>query len=343
MAYIVKSSERLRPSAADTETKALLYLMNFREDSDEIHYFVVDFFNDLTGMSKMSDKLWDLQSKGGKKPSPRVIGSELVTLYKNFVSEFKFDKYIIFMGGVSNTLRIDNSLTRFTISNIKETALAKLREGLLEECKNKTYVADEDITEKGLDEFLEKVYFVIDCESKADYVKKIIKLNPMMIPGEETLVAIFNEIRDTQAGKKNIGVVEGLTLEAPDDALNYGRHLTTTEIRLLVINRILNQNVIGSNVPRSFIDIYMNFPEEKRKSMLEDCQLDLSRALFNTNCQEDFWRLFENIYNIIIANPSDNVNKLYRRIDKTIVVRFMDFDTLSLKYFISVIKDGVEL
>lgn len=43
MSYIVKSSERLRPSAADTETKALLYLMNFRKDSDEIFFFVVDF------------------------------------------------------------------------------------------------------------------------------------------------------------------------------------------------------------------------------------------------------------------------------------------------------------
>lgn len=37
MAYTVKSSERLRPSAADTETMALLYLMNFREDSEEIY------------------------------------------------------------------------------------------------------------------------------------------------------------------------------------------------------------------------------------------------------------------------------------------------------------------
>lgn len=70
MAYSVKSSERLRPSAAGTETKALLYLMNFREDSEEIYYFVVDFFNDLTGMTKMSDKLWDLQSKADKQPSP---------------------------------------------------------------------------------------------------------------------------------------------------------------------------------------------------------------------------------------------------------------------------------
>ena len=55
MAYTVKSSERLRPSAADTETKALLYLMNFRDDSDEIFFFVVDFFNDLTGMNKMGE------------------------------------------------------------------------------------------------------------------------------------------------------------------------------------------------------------------------------------------------------------------------------------------------
>ncbi len=143
--------------------------------------------------------------------------------------------------------------------------------------------------------------------------------------------------------KKNISVVEGIIVEAPDEALNYGRHLTTKEIRLLVLNRILNQTVIGSMVPRSFIDIYTTFPEEKRKNMLEDCQLDLSRALFNSNCQEDFWKLFENIYNIITNNPLDNINELYRYLDKNILNRCMYFETLSLKYLISVIKDGIEL
>ncbi|RJE47195.1 MULTISPECIES: hypothetical protein [unclassified Dehalobacter] len=343
MAYVVKSSERLRPSAADTETKSLLYLMNFRDDSDEIHYFVVDFFNDLTGMSKMSDKLWDLQSKGDKQSSPHAIGAELVTLYKNYISEFEFDNYILFLGGVSNTVRVDDKLSKFTISNVKETALANLKNGLIEECKRKTYIANEDISEEKIDKFLKKVHFVIDDQSKADYVKKIIKLNSGIIPKEETLIAIFNEIRDVQAGKKNISVVEGVTVVAPDEALNYGRHLTTTEIRLLVLNRILNQNVIGSNVPRSFINTYIQFPEEKRKNMLEDCQLDLSRALFNSNCQEDFWKLFENIYNVIINNPSDDINELYRKLDKNISKRCMDFETLSLKYFISLIKDGIEL
>ena len=42
MSYTVKSSERLRKSGSEAETKALLYLMNFRPDSDDIYYFVVD-------------------------------------------------------------------------------------------------------------------------------------------------------------------------------------------------------------------------------------------------------------------------------------------------------------
>ena len=53
MSYTVKSSEKLRKSSAETETKALLYLMNFRSDSDDIlYYFVVDFFNYLTGRKR---------------------------------------------------------------------------------------------------------------------------------------------------------------------------------------------------------------------------------------------------------------------------------------------------
>ncbi|MFA6940769.1 MAG: hypothetical protein WCQ54_07265 [Clostridiaceae bacterium] len=89
MSYVVKSSEKTRKSGADTETKALLYLMNFRKDSDEIYFYIVDFFNDLTGMDTYSDKLWDLQSKGATGNSPKAIGKELVTLFKNYLSDFE--------------------------------------------------------------------------------------------------------------------------------------------------------------------------------------------------------------------------------------------------------------
>ena len=87
MTYKVSSSEKLRKSGAEAETKALLYLMNFYPDSQDIHYFIVDFFNDLTGMNRTAKILWDLQSKGAKNSSPKSIGKELVTLFKNFISE----------------------------------------------------------------------------------------------------------------------------------------------------------------------------------------------------------------------------------------------------------------
>lgn len=66
MVYKVSSSEKLRKTGADSETKALLFLMNFSNAKNEIHYFIIDFFNDVTGMNSSSTKLWDVQSKGKK-------------------------------------------------------------------------------------------------------------------------------------------------------------------------------------------------------------------------------------------------------------------------------------
>lgn len=339
MVYIVRSSERLQPSANDNETKALLYLMSYREDSDEIFFFVVDFLNDLTGMNKRANKLWDLQSKGAKKSSPKAIGAELVTLYKNYISDFKFSHYILFLGGVTSTLRKNDKINSFGIENIKESAISNIKIGLKEECEKKEYIDISKATDENISAFLEEVHFVIDSESKSDYVKKIIKLNPSIIPEEDVLIAIFNEIRTAQSSKKSSFVVEGKKLKAPDEVINYGRHLTSSEIRMMVLNRIINQKVLTSNVTISFIDIYNKFPEESRKDMLERCQHDLARALFNVNQQEEFWMLFEDIYNNIVNNPKSTIEEIYRNLNE----EMLDFDAISLKYFIAIIKDGMEL
>ena len=94
--------------------------MNFRKNSDEIHYFVVDFFNDLTGMDRYSENLWDVQSKAAKNNSPNAIGRELVTLFKNYVSDIDFKTYILFLGEVSSTVRIGDKLSTFGIDNVKK-------------------------------------------------------------------------------------------------------------------------------------------------------------------------------------------------------------------------------
>lgn len=343
MAYTVKSSERLRPSASNMETKALLYLMNFREDSEEVYYFVVDFFNDLTGMCRMAEKMWDIQSKGAKSSSPKMVGKELVTLFKNYISDFEFYCFILFLGGISNSVRVDNSKNIFGISNVKEIALEKIIEGLKEECLSKTYINEKDITDKNISDFLNKVQFVIDDKEEIEYVKKIIKLNPMIIPRDEVLKAIFNEIMNVQASKKNSRVVEDITLTLPNEAISYGRHLSVNEIKMLVLNRILTQNVVGEKLPISFLPIYNTYPEENRKNLLEDCQLDFSKALFDTSEQDYYWKLFEEVYRLVTNNPRDDINVVFNKLDNSLKKHCRHFNVLSLKYFIAKIKDGLEL
>lgn len=342
MPYTVRSSERTRSAGAEYETKALLYLMNFRSDSNQIHYFVVDFFNDLTGMDRFSENLWDLQSKGAKNNSPAAIGKELVTLFKNYLSDIDFKEYILFLGGVSPTVRKDASKEVFDLSNIKASALTKLIEGLKAEALDKTYINDADVTDDKINDFLSKVLFVIDDKSPSEYVKAIIKDHPAIIPEEKILKAIFNEIRNAQSELKNT-LVEGVVIQAPDEVLNYCRHLTNNEIRLMTLTRIIHRNPVERNsVTPSFIPIYTAWPPEKQREKLDECVQTLCKALFNKNAAAEFWNLFENLYALIIKNPTYTVQELYQSLDPQIKNASPDFDVVSLKYFISVVKDGIQ-
>lgn len=345
MSYTVKSSEKLRKSGAEAETKALLYLMNFRPDSDDIYYFVVDFFNDLTGMDNMATKLWDVQSKGTHNVGPKAVGKELVTLFKNYMSSFKFEAYILFIGSVTGTLRKDPSLAVFGIENVKDSAIELIKSGLCEEGTAKEYIDNATLIDKNIDNFLDKVLFVIDDDKKpSEYVKAIIRQHPNIIPEEKVLDAIFNEIRNKQASKKHVSVVEGVVIETTDEALNYCRHLTNNEIRLMTLQRIINRDPLSQGIPTSFVNIYTAWPPENQREMLEDCQGALCRALFNKNAADGFWYLFENTYRLIVEYPNETVQSLFSRIQAipNCISRCPDFDALSLKYFISVVKDGIQ-
>ena len=61
--YKISSSEQTRHNASTFETKALLYLAGFHPDSEKMEFFIVDFYNDLTGTDRLSEEVWDLQSK----------------------------------------------------------------------------------------------------------------------------------------------------------------------------------------------------------------------------------------------------------------------------------------
>ncbi|WP_368240418.1 hypothetical protein [Clostridium paraputrificum] len=341
MEYKIQSSEKTTASGAEYETKALLYLMNFSKDCKEVYYFVVDFFNDLTGVDRFSDKLWDVQSKGNKNTSPKQLGKELVTLLKNYISEINFESYIIFLGGVSNSVRIDNKITIFGIDNIKAKAIEKIKEGLVEESRKKGYIDESKITDKSIEDFLSKVSFVVDDKTKCEYVKSIIEVNPIIIPDDIVLEQIFNQIRDAQSAKKNNGNIEGVTIRTTDEFLYYNRHLNVNEIRMMVLSRLVNNNIMQKGVPHSFIDIYYKFPQEIKKDKLEDCQLSIAKMLFDKNNADNFWKFFSNIYEVLSKNPNETIDILYRNLDRRILNRMDLLDVVSVKYFMAIVKDGM--
>lgn len=341
MAYTISSSEKTKAKGSEVETKALLYLMNFREDSEQIFYFVVDFFNDLTGIDRFSKTTWDLQSKGAKNNSQAALGKELVTLFKNYTSTLNFDNYILFIGGVSKTVLRDPEKKIFTISDVTDKSKDKIKKALIDECKEKTYINDSNITDKKIDSFLSEVIFVIDDKSEPDYIKSIIKINPAIIPNDIILNQIFNQIRDAQSSKKNNSNVEGITINSVDEFIYHRRHLYSNEIKLMVLNRIVNNNIMNRGVTDSFISIYTKFPEVDRKSMFEDCQLNIAKTLFDKNNSENFWKLFNQIYQIVIKDYGQTVDDIYKQLDEQLLNSISYLDLTSLKYFIAIIKDGI--
>lgn len=109
-----------------------------------------------------------------------------------------------------------------------------------------------------MESFLKVVWFVIDDKKPEDYIRKIIEKHPAVIPSDTDLLSIFNEIRNKQSEKKNT-LVEGVIIDNADEVLSYGRHLTTNEIRLLVIQRILNTDPLSDGIHIPFWKYIENF------------------------------------------------------------------------------------
>lgn len=340
MKYTVHSSEKLRKSGADAETKAMLYLMNYHKDGNQMHFFIIDFFNDVTGMDRMGRRLWDVQSKASKSGSAKDIGRELVTLFKNYLSNLEFQEFILFVGAVPSTFRRDEDRTVFQIDNINDRAIDSIRAGLYEECKAKTYINDSDITDENMGSFLNSVWFVIDTKTPQEYIREIISAHPNIIPEDSKLLEIFNEIRNKQAEKKNTNV-EGEQIEMPHEVLNYGRHLTTNEIRLLVLQRIISTDPIGKGMPLDFAGIVSHYPPERRRDLLDDCQRSLCRALFNNSLAQEFWTLFDEIYVKLMEKPDGTLDYIFNKIDRDKADACIDFDALSLKFFIAKVREGI--
>lgn len=244
--YKVCSTEKTVASASEMETKALLHLLCNDGEEGEINGFAIDFFNDVTGMDSNAFRLYDIQSKGVDSGA-KALGEELVTLFKNYTSEFKdsFVKQILFVRKVTKPVLGDPELSEFHFSDMTESAQQYLRNSLLDECKKKTYIDMTDVTEGDIDAFLNEVLFVVAKPDREDYIRPLIKTNSALGTTDKDLRKIFSEIRKLQVGIKSNSKVEGVEVAYPSDVYKFNRVIRRSDIELLIISRLLKQNPLG--------------------------------------------------------------------------------------------------
>lgn len=340
MVYKVTASERNNENASTQETKALLYLMSCRSDSNDIFYYVIDFFNDITGVDRAGSRGWDVQSKASCNLSQSIVGKYLVTLYKNYLSEFKFNSYILFTNGFSSSILINKDLYEFDINNFTAKAQKAILKHLKDESIKKTYINNDLITDDNIKDFISKVVFVVADTEKANYIKRIIKINPDILPSDDYLARIFDQIRAKQTDKKNINT-ENITINALLEFEKYRKHLTNHEIKMLVLSRLIHRNGI-TQTPISFLPVLADRNALEQQELLEDCQDCMGRIMCDINNGAAYWSLFEDIYKYVSSYPTHNVDNIYGLLDANKINRIQFLNITSTKFFIALVKDGLQ-
>ncbi|MDE7434803.1 MAG: hypothetical protein K2N01_03120 [Lachnospiraceae bacterium] len=336
--YQFTTTERNNEKASEYETKAMLYLFGCRQDSRDMDVFIIDCFNDVSGADHNVQRLWDVQSKGVKSLEPRKIGIALITLFQNYISDIEFEHYILFMPKLREMYLNDEDRTYFQIDNFKLQYIDKVRQGLKNEYKrrNDSEPADED-----LDNFLQLVEFVIAEEQKQEYIKRITSFRASLRLEEAFYDAVFDDIRNQQTILKTKNI-DGYQIMNASEVLQYEKVLWKKEIDALVINRILGMDLFNSrHVPNSFIDEIASLDIEERKDIIQECQSDIAKLLFDKNGRHIFWRFFGALLSyskaIRLERPRGIAEQMRR--DNVIIPKILS--EKSVVYLISALKEGL--
>jgi len=340
--YTFKTSERNNDKATEFETKSMLYLMTKSKDSDNVELFIIDCFNDVTGVGYEGTDTWDIQSKGVASLNPAKIGRSLFTLFSNYVSDVCFGHYILYIPIPKKEYIDSTSDESFDIHNFKEKNQAKIKDGLIKEVQDRKS-SDSNALENidKVDTFLTNVLFVTDRYSKSDYIRAIIQFKRMEDLNEAFLNRIFDEIRMAQAQKK-INNVYGKSVASVVEALKYDKNIYRKDIEMLVVNRIIGNDMFAMNgVPIYFIKEIHNVDEEDIADTIQECQTQISRTLFNRNNKKAFWCLLEEIMVAILKDKKIAIREVMSSIKPVTRTAVFTLDDLSILYLIAIVKEGL--
>lgn len=341
--YKIKTSERNNDKATEFETKSLLYLLTKIRGHRNVDLFIIDCFNDVTGVSENYLDSWDVQSKNVASLTPYTVGKALYTLFSNYVSDITFGHYILYLPILKDSYIEDTSVESFGISNFKSTKIEDVKSGLKAEIERRN---DEDVNTPDnlskLNQFLLEVVFVFDRYGKSEYIKSIIEFKNLSRLDDEFLTRIFDEIRTLQAAKK-IRNVYGQELASIQEAEKLEKNIYRKDIELLVVNRVIGNDLFASKgIPLYFIQEIQGMDEEDIADLIQECQAKISRTLFNKNNKRAFWLLLEEIMTAIGENNKAGIHFILRKLNVQSKSRLFTMDESSLLYLIALVKEGLK-
>ena len=341
--YRIKTSERNNDKATEYETKSLLYLLTKIKGHRSIDLFIIDCFNDVTGVAEGYKDSWDIQSKNVASLTPRKVGIALYTLFANHVSDLSFGHYILFLPPLKDSYVNDVTAEVFQIDNFVTGKTKDVKSGLESEIERRN---DADVNTSAnlakIDAFLSEVIFITDRYNKSEYIKSIIKFKNLSILKDEFLIRIFEEIRAKQAVKK-ISNVDGAEVSSIQEAAALGKNITRKEIELLVVNRVIGNDLFSKNgVPLYFIREVSTMDEEDVADLIQECQSQIGKTLFNKNNKKAFWYLLEEIISVIEIDKKQGIRSILSQISAKAKAGVFTMDENALLYLIALVKEGLE-
>lgn len=341
--YTIKTSERNNDKATEYETKSLLYLLTKIKGHRSIDLFIIDCFNDVTGIAEGYKDSWDIQSKNVASLTPRKIGIALYTLFANYVSDLSFGHYILFLPPLKNGYVNDVTSEVFQIDNYVTSKTKYIKSGLESEIERRNdAVVNTASNLAQIDSFLTNVIFITDRYNKSDYIKSIIEFKNLSSLKDEFLIRIFEEIRAKQAVKK-IPNVNGVEVNTIQEVASLGKSITRKEIELLVVNRVIGNDLFNRNgVPLYFVREVSAMDEEDITDLIQECQSQIGRTLFNKNNKKAFWLLLEEIIFVIETGRKQGIRSILSQISTKAREKVFTIDENALLYLIALVKEGLE-
>ncbi|WP_445454478.1 hypothetical protein [Flavobacterium sp. 25HG05S-40] len=326
--------------ASNFETKSLLYLIGQRSDSKDVVYVTFDCFNDVSGLNKKIDKIWDIQSKNEKTLNPKKIGKYFYTLYDNYRSIFSFEDFIFFCPELNSDYKIDSVKTTYKLDNIVDATFERIKKGLTAEIER--VEGNSTVHASNIDNFLKKVLIVEDKSTNNDYIKAVTKFKNTNLKDDDFYSSLFNDLRDIQTAKKN-SCIENSSISEIREVLNFRRHLSTKDIETLIISRIIGCEIFKyKSIPIYFSPVLDGMDIEDKKDLLQECNSNLSRAFFNKNSNKTFWDVCEKIVEYRTTITDNDVENIYLLLFVDYKFRISYITKETILYLISIIIEGLD-